>query len=190
MIVRLGAAAKGGVRDPREIVGPVIGAFLELRKVVRDEKRYDLSDVMLVTSPNPLQGIPLPLRDRMEVLEISGYTEFEKLNIASRYLVPRQLKAAGLDDVNVEIREAALREIVHHYTMESGVRNLEREIGSVCRKIAREVVKDVEAAKTESFLVEAEDVANQGVVVKVGEEARTGVVVGDTNLSEIFFFFF
>ncbi len=119
---------------------------------------YDLSDVMFVTTANTLHGIPLPLRDRMEILEISGYTEFEKLNIASRYLVPRQLEAAGLQDVKLEISEHALREIIHHYTMESGVRNLEREIGSVCRKVAREVVKDLEAAKAQEFLVEAEDV--------------------------------
>ncbi len=103
---------------------------------------YDLSDVMFITTANSLSGIPLPLRDRMEILEISGYTEFEKLNIAVKYLVPRQLEAAGLTDVDVEITENAIRTIVHHYTKESGVRNLEREIGSVCRKIARQVVSE------------------------------------------------
>ncbi len=102
---------------------------------------YDLSDVMFVTTANSLSGIPLPLRDRMEILELSGYTEFEKLNIATRYLVPRQLDAAGLKDVDIEITENAIRTVIHHYTRESGVRNLEREIGSICRKIAREVVK-------------------------------------------------
>ena len=97
---------------------------------------YDLSDVMFITTANTLQGIPLPLRDRMEILEISGYTEFEKLNIATRYLVPRQRENAGLKDIDVDISENAIRQMIHYYTMESGVRNLEREIGSICRKIA------------------------------------------------------
>lgn len=103
---------------------------------------YDLSDVMFITTANSLGGIPLPLRDRMEILELSGYTEFEKLNIAVRYLVPRQLEAAGLQDVDVEITENAIRTVIHHYTKESGVRNLEREIGSICRKIARKVLAE------------------------------------------------
>jgi ATP-dependent Lon protease len=120
---------------------------------------YDLSDVMFITTANTLQGIPLPLRDRMEILEISGYTEFEKLNIAVRYLVPRQRENAGLKDIDVEISENAIRQIIHYYTMESGVRNLEREIGSVCRKIARQVLKDGEESKTQQYLVEAKDVA-------------------------------
>ncbi len=103
---------------------------------------YDLSDVMFVTTANTLNGIPLPLRDRMEILELSGYTEFEKLNIATKYLVPRQLDAAGLNGISVDITENAIRAIIHHYTKESGVRNLEREIGSVCRKIARQVLQE------------------------------------------------
>jgi ATP-dependent Lon protease len=103
---------------------------------------YDLSDVMFVTTANTLGGIPLPLQDRMEIIELSGYTEFEKLNIAVRYLVPRQLKEAGLDGANIEITENAIRTIIHHYTRETGVRSLEREIGGICRKIAREVLKD------------------------------------------------
>ena len=127
---------------------------------------YDLSDVMFITTANTLQGIPLPLRDRMEILEISGYTEFEKLNIATRYLTPRQLENAGLKDVDVEITENAIRQIIHYYTMESGVRNLEREIGSVCRKIARQVVKDTETAKTQTYRVEAKDIAQYLGVAK------------------------
>jgi len=122
---------------------------------------YDLSEVMFITTANTLGGIPLPLRDRMEILEISGYTEFEKLNIAMRYLVPRQKENAGLKEIDLEIRENAVRQIIHYYTMESGVRNLEREIGSVCRKIARQVLKDGEAeAKTNKYVVEAKDVAH------------------------------
>lgn len=102
---------------------------------------YDLSDVMFITTANTLGSIPLPLQDRMEIIELSGYTEFEKLNIAVRYLVPRQIKDAGLEEVDLEISENAIRTVIHYYTKESGVRNLEREIGSICRKIARAVVK-------------------------------------------------
>src|SRR5690606_22816637 len=83
---------------------------------------------------------PLPLRDRMEIIEISGYTEFEKLAIAQRYLVPRQEAAAGLSSVGVSFTDEAVQAIIHRYTRESGVRNLERQIASVCRKIARRVL--------------------------------------------------
>ena len=103
---------------------------------------YDLSDVMFITTANTLGGIPAPLRDRMEIIQLSGYTEYEKLNIAVRYLVPRQRKECGLDDVPLTITEGAIRTIIHHYTKESGVRSLERELASVCRKIARRVVAE------------------------------------------------
>ena len=103
---------------------------------------YDLSDVMFITTANTLQGIPLPLQDRMEIIHLSGYTEYEKLNIAVRYLVPRQKRDCGLNDVEVEVTENAIRTIVHLYTKESGVRNLEREVSSIFRKIARQVLKE------------------------------------------------
>ncbi len=103
---------------------------------------YDLSDVMFITTANTLGGIPIPLQDRMEIIQLSGYTEFEKLNIAVKYLVPRQRKECGLDDVPFTITENALRTIVHHYTKEAGVRSLEREIASISRKVARQVVAD------------------------------------------------
>jgi ATP-dependent Lon protease len=103
---------------------------------------YDLSDVMFITTANSLGGIPLPLQDRMEIIQLGGYTEFEKLNIATRYLVPRQRKECGLVDANVSFSDGAVRAIIHHYTKESGVRSLEREIASVCRKVARAVVKE------------------------------------------------
>jgi len=122
---------------------------------------YDLSDVMFITTANQLSGIPLPLRDRMEIIELSGYTEFEKLNIAVKYLVPRQLENAGLKDIEVELTENAIRTVIHHYTKESGVRNLERELGSICRKIARKVVqkeKDESGEEKKSFRVAARDV--------------------------------
>jgi len=103
---------------------------------------YDLTDVMFITTANTLSGIPIPLQDRMEIIELGGYTEFEKLNIAVKYLIPRQRKECGLDDVELTITENAIRTIIHHYTKESGVRSLEREISSVCRKVARQVVRD------------------------------------------------
>jgi ATP-dependent Lon protease len=103
---------------------------------------YDLSDVMFITTANTLGGIPIPLQDRMEIIQLSGYTEFEKLNIAVKYLVPRQRKECGLDDVPLTISENAIRTIIHHYTKEAGVRSLEREIASIARKVARKVVAD------------------------------------------------
>jgi ATP-dependent Lon protease len=110
---------------------------------------YDLSDVMFITTANTLGGIPLPLQDRMEIIELGGYTEFEKLNIAVKYLIPRQRKECGLEDVNLKITETAIRTIIHHFTKESGVRSLERELASVCRKVARQVVKDGKQAPIE-----------------------------------------
>src|SRR5688500_5453947 len=106
------------------------------------ELDYDLSDVMFVTTANTLSSIPIPLQDRMEVIQLSGYTEFEKLNIAQRYLIPRQRKECGLEDVEVKLGDNAVRTVIHHYTTESGVRSLERELGSICRKVALRVVKD------------------------------------------------
>jgi len=103
---------------------------------------YDLSDVMFITTANTLGGIPIPLQDRMEIIQLSGYTEFEKLNIAVKYLVPRQRKECGLDEVPFSITENALRTIIHHYTKEAGVRSLEREIASISRKVARQVVTE------------------------------------------------
>src|SRR6202789_49392 len=93
---------------------------------------YDLSDVMFITTANTLSGIPAPLQDRMEIIQLSGYTEFEKLNIAVKYLVPRQRKECGLDEVPFTITENAIRTVIHHYTREAGVRSLDREIASVC----------------------------------------------------------
>lgn len=112
---------------------------------------YDLSDVMFVATANSLSGIPLPLQDRLEIIQLGGYTEFEKLNIARRYLVPRRSVECGMQDAEVSLSEGTLRTIIHHYTRESGVRSLEREIGGIFRKLALEMVKD--SSKT-SFAVE------------------------------------
>jgi ATP-dependent Lon protease len=116
---------------------------------------YDLSDVMFITTANTLSGIPLPLQDRMEIIQLSGYTEFEKLNIAMRYLVPRQKTEAGLAEVKFELTESAVRAVINHYTKEAGVRALEREIGSICRKIARQVLKE---GRDKEIVVAAKDV--------------------------------
>ena len=102
------------------------------------EVDLDLSEVMFVATSNSL-NIPGPLLDRMEVIRIPGYTEDEKLNIATRYLLPKQLKANGLKAEELKVSEGAIRDIVRYYTRESGVRNLEREIAKVCRKVVKEI---------------------------------------------------
>ncbi|MHB1007369.1 MAG: endopeptidase La [Chloroflexota bacterium] len=112
---------------------------------------FDLSKVLFIATANVLDTIPAPLRDRMEIIQLPGYTEDEKLEIAKRYLVPRQLKENGVTGDNVEIRDAALRDIVNRYTREAGVRNLEREIATVCRKVARGVAE----GKMEKVTVDA-----------------------------------
>ncbi|MBI5018377.1 MAG: endopeptidase La [Deltaproteobacteria bacterium] len=103
---------------------------------------YDLSRVMFITTANYLPNIPPPLKDRMEVIQIAGYTELEKLNIAKRHLVRKQLEANGLKDAHVQFPDGSLLEMIRRYTREAGVRNLERTIASICRKIAKEVVKE------------------------------------------------
>ncbi len=108
---------------------------------------YDLSKVMFVCTANDLDRVPGPLRDRMEIIGLSGYTEDEKLQIAKRYLVPRQIERNGLRKSWISIGDKALRRIIADYTRESGVRSLEREIGRVCRKVARRVAESENGAK-------------------------------------------
>jgi ATP-dependent Lon protease len=103
---------------------------------------FDLSNVMFITTANLAYNIPRPLMDRMEVIYISGYTEEEKLQIALRHLIPKQLKEHGLSRENLTISENAVRRLIREYTRESGVRNLERQIASLCRKTAKEIVAD------------------------------------------------
>ncbi|PTL60169.1 endopeptidase La [Paraconexibacter algicola] len=102
---------------------------------------FDLSKVMFITTANTLDTIPGPLRDRMEVIQLAGYTEDEKLQIAKRYLVPRQIERNGLKKSWIAISDAALRAVIADYTREAGVRNLEREIGTICRKVARQIAE-------------------------------------------------
>jgi ATP-dependent Lon protease len=103
---------------------------------------YDLSQVLFVATANVLHTIPAPLQDRMEILRLHGYTEAEKLEIAKQYLVKKQREATGLSEKNAIFSDAALVDIIRGYTREAGVRNLEREIGNVCRKVARRVVRN------------------------------------------------
>jgi ATP-dependent Lon protease len=103
------------------------------------EVDYDLSDVMFIATANSL-NIPGPLLDRMEVIRIPGYTEDEKLNIAMRYLIPKQVSESGLKEKEINIQHAAVRDIIRYYTREAGVRNLEREISKICRKIVKAVL--------------------------------------------------
>jgi len=102
---------------------------------------YDLSDILFITTANTLPDIPLPLQDRMEIIRLPGYTEYEKYHIARGFLVPKQIKNNGLEDKNVTFSKNSILALIRRYTREAGVRNLEREISSVCRKLAREALK-------------------------------------------------
>src|SRR5207248_6857960 len=105
-----------------------------------DHKRPpdDPASAMFTTTVNQLAPVPGPLRDRMEVIQLAGYTEEEKLEIAKRYLVPRQIERNGLTPGKIDFTDEALRLVIDGYTREAGVRNLEREVGALCRKVARE----------------------------------------------------
>ncbi len=103
---------------------------------------YDLSRVLFICTANTLHGIPLPLQDRLEIIRIAGYTDLEKMAIARRYLVPKEREANGIKDIDVTFTQKAIRSIIHNYTKESGVRNLERELASICRKVAKDVLKN------------------------------------------------
>ncbi|HZK35280.1 MAG TPA: endopeptidase La [Bacillota bacterium] len=106
------------------------------------ELPFDLSKVMFLTTANTLETIPRPLLDRMEIIHISGYTEEEKLNIATKYLIPKQIEEHGMEKANLNISETTIRSVINYYTRESGVRGLERQIAAICRKAARRLVND------------------------------------------------
>ena len=106
------------------------------------EVDYDLSPVLFFTTANSLHPIPRPLLDRMEIIQLEGYTESEKFNIAKRYLIPKQIEMHGLHDRKVTFNEASIKEIIRSYTREAGVRNLERQFATVCRKLAKDIVRE------------------------------------------------
>ncbi len=141
---------------------------------------YDLSDILFITTANTLPDIPLPLQDRMETIRLAGYTEVEKYHIAEQFLVPKQLKANGLEGRKVEFSKNAILAIIRRYTREAGVRNLEREIAAICRKIAREAVADKE--KTEFAVGEKTVVKYLGPyrfrTEEVEETDQVGMVTG------------
>ena len=134
----------------KDISGDPTSAMLEVldpeqNKSFRDnyiELPFDLSNVMFIASANSLENIPRPLLDRMDIIEVSGYTEDEKLNIAKKYLIQKQRKNNGLTSHNLNITDSGIKEIINGYTRESGVRNLERAISKVCRKVAVKVAED------------------------------------------------
>src|SRR5436853_2950032 len=103
---------------------------------------YDLSQVMFIATANVLHTIPQPLQDRMEILRLPGYTEYEKVEIARRFLVPKQMETNGLKSSNLSFTDEGIKSVIRHYTREAGVRSLEREISSICRKVTRSVVKN------------------------------------------------
>lgn len=111
------------------------------------EVEYDLSDVMFVATANSM-NIPAPLLDRMEIIRLAGYTEDEKVNIAQRYLFPKQLKAHGLKSTEINVPEAVIRDIVRYYTREAGVRRLEQEAAKICRKVVKELLLKQEKSKS------------------------------------------
>src|SRR5271168_2288087 len=141
---------------------------------------YDLSQVLFVTTANVLHTIPGPLQDRMEILRLHGYTEIEKLEIAKQYLVKKQREGTGLTEEQIIFEDDALRQIIRGYTREAGVRNLEREVGNVCRKVARRVVKN---GATHQETVTGQNIGDILGVAKfrdsqVHEKSEVGLVTG------------
>lgn len=137
---KIGADFKG---DPADALLEVLDP--EQNNTFKDhflDVPFDLSKIMFITTANTIDTIPRPLLDRMEVIEVSGYTEEEKIKIAQKYLIPKKLKEHGLTKNNLKIGKKTLSDIINYYTRESGVRSLEREIANLCRKVARKVVTE------------------------------------------------
>ncbi len=141
---------------------------------------YDLSKVMFIATANVTHTIPAPLRDRMEIIQLSGYTHLEKLAIARQFLAPKQKTEQGLDDAKITFESNALEELIESYTREAGVRSLEREVGAVLRKIARQVVKsgpelevNIDRAKVRSLLGKPKYRSHQ-----IQDKAEVGLTTG------------
>lgn len=158
------------------------------------ELPFDLSDVLFLTTANNLDTIPRPLLDRMEVIQLSGYTEEEKVNIALKYLVPKQIEAHGLKKKSIKIDEQAVRDIINYYTREAGVRSLEREIATVCRKAAKILVStqqktvSITTNNIEKFLGTKKhryDKANENDEVGIATGLAWTPVGGDTLSIEV-----
>jgi ATP-dependent Lon protease len=148
---------------------------------------YDLSHVMFITTANIRYAIPLPLQDRMEIIELPGYLQHDKREIAKRHIIPKQLAEHGLTDYKVTITDSAIDKIINEYTREAGVRNVEREIASVCRKVAKDIVrqskKNARRSRKSGMVVEPEKVEAYLGVPKFrqrarSEELRIGSVTG------------
>ena len=145
------------------------------------DQPFDLSKVLFICTANQLDTIPGPLLDRMEIIELTGYTEEEKVNIAIKYLIPRQIKENGITEENIEFPKDSVHLIARHYTREAGVRKLEQQIGTVCRKVARKIAEGT----TEKVVITPEIVHEflGGIKVRVDTEIaertkRSGVAVG------------
>lgn len=121
---------------------------------------YDLSDIMFIATANSLAGIPGPLMDRMEIIRIAGYTEDEKLAIATKYLIPKQMEQNGLKEDDITFSESAIRSVIRLYTKEAGVRNLEREMANVCRKVARSIAELKEGQERKKSHISAKNIHN------------------------------
>ncbi|OQY12789.1 MAG: endopeptidase La [Desulfobacteraceae bacterium 4572_19] len=152
------------------------------------ELDYDLSDILFITTANTLPDIPLPLQDRMEIIRIAGYTEYEKLQIAIRFLIPKQTEMNGLKLDDISFTKNAVLNIIQHYTREAGVRNLEREISKICRKIAKNIVKNRSKKDDEKDVEVSYKIATNSIQKYLGQhkfrhgqvelEDQIGIVTG------------
>lgn len=145
------------------------------------EVDFDLSEAMFITTANVLHTIPSPLQDRMEVIRMPGYTEDEKLNIAKLFLIPKNIKEHGLKEKQAQFPDSAIRKIIRHYTKESGVRSLEREIANICRKLAKKIATEGMTSKT--IVVTAKGLSKYlGIplyrISKKGERSEVGLATG------------
>ncbi|MNJ91228.1 Lon protease 1 [compost metagenome] len=150
------------------------------------ELEYDLSKVMFIATANSLHTIPRPLLDRMEIIQLEGYIEQEKFHIAKNYLVPKQLENHGLKDYRISIKDDTIRDIIRYYTREAGVRNLERQIANVCRKVAKDIVMSETLATFKNEpKAEKKTAAKKGAKAKKTTSKDQGYVVTPQKLTEL-----